>query len=542
MPDLAIELLGAPSVRRDGAELTPKRRKTLALLAYLVTEPRRHARERLATLLWPDSAEARKLLRHAVYELKQCLGTEALGGDRDRLWIDEGVIACCDIDRLRRLAEEDDNVQGARELDTLCSGEFLEGMVFDDSEVMDDWCYATREQVARQRSRLLERMVRFHRHHGNTDTALALLRQWQCLEKLDETVYRQRIELHMARGEPTDAQRVFNTCQRLLAEELGIRPSAELASLLDAPNSTRTPAPPDPRDPRTPETHYIQSGHVFLAYQTLGTGPRTLVVVNGFMSHLEQIWENPALARFYRALSEDVRLVLFDKRGSGMSDRVAEAPTATDIADDIHHLVTAHDLGHVSLFGFSEGGAAAVEFAARHPCLTDHLILYGSAAKWTRSDDYPPALTPQQFDQWQAQLIQHWGRGVTIREFAPSQADDPATFDWWAKSMRLSSSPGEVARILASIRNIDVRHQALRIQCPTLILHKTHDRIVRYAAGRDLAERIPGSRLCALDGQDHWFWTEEPERVLGLIRGALLSASRPHQSSERPGDYSGQAR
>ncbi|MEQ9394699.1 bifunctional AfsR/SARP family transcriptional regulator/alpha/beta hydrolase [Haliea sp.] len=524
MPDLCIKLLGAPRIVRDGSEVTPRRRKTLSLLAYLVTEPRLHARTRLALLLWPDAKDARKLLRHAVYELKKCLGDDALVGHRDNLGIDKAVSACSDLIRLQRLADGNDEAVAAAalaEVETLCSGEFLEGMVFDDCKVMADWHYAMREMVARCRVHLLARQVAAYRAHGNIEIALSLLGRWQRLDRLDEGAHQQLIELHLQRNEPRQAEQVFERYKASLYEELGVAPSSALTELVA---SMRTglpiPAPGDCELP-PPQTRYQQSGSVFIAYQILGAGPVTLVVVNGFMSHLEQMWENPELAYFLNQLATQVRLVLFDKRGCGMSDRVAEAPTPGDIADDIYCLVTVLNLERVALFGFSEGGAAAIEFVARYPKLAERLILYGTAAKWTQDPSYRPALTPQQFDVWQVQLLRSWGRGVSIGEFAPSQARDPAVINWWAKTMRVSSSPGEVRKILHSIRDIDVRPRLADIHCPTHILHKIEDRVVRFEAAEYLAQGLPNARLTPLGGRDHWFWTEEPDRVLALIRDDL---------------------
>ena len=198
-----------------------------------------------------------------------------------------------------------------------------------------------------------------------------------------------------------------------------------------------------------------------------------------------------------------------------MSDRVAEAPTPSDIAVDIHRLIAALGLERVALLGFSEGGAAAIEFAARYPGVAERLILYGAAAKWTRDRHYRPALTRLQFDQWQAHLVRHWGRGIGISAFAPTKSNDPEAIHWWAKTMRLSSSPGELDKILRSIRDIDVRSRLAEIQCPTCILHKSDDRVVRFEAAEYLARHLPAASLAPLTGQDHWFWTEAAGADIG---------------------------
>ena len=184
MPDTVMKLLGTPAIRRGDNTVTPRRHKSLALLAYLIMEPRLHARHRLATLLWPDAGGARKLLRHAVYEIRQCVGSQAVVANRDSIGINASVLECCDVERLHQLADCSDGAATAlspSEIEALCSGEFLEGLEFAECELMADWCYAARELIARRRTRLLAQQVALHRACGHTGTALALLGRWQRL-------------------------------------------------------------------------------------------------------------------------------------------------------------------------------------------------------------------------------------------------------------------------------------------------------------------------------------------------------------------------
>ncbi|MDI9245365.1 alpha/beta hydrolase [Marinobacter sp. CHS3-4] len=522
-----IQLLGSPEIGFGQNDALHLRKKSIELLAFLVTNPRSHPRDRLAMLLWPDAVDSRKLLRNAIYELRQRLGRNALVAHADVIKIDDSIASACDIGHLKSLSASSAKhapILSFEEIERLCSGDFLEGFQFADCDGMADWCYAMRESVMRWRCKLLEQQTDIHRSLGKIDVTLQLLRLWYSLDEYNECVVRQIIEALIEKNQLYEAERLYEAFKRRLHEQLGIAPSNDLARLILKLGQAPRASNKDNFAAAVPETHYLQSNGVFLAYQTLGTESRTLIVINGFMSHLEQIWENPELARFYRQLANQFRLVLFDKRGCGMSDRVASAPSPDDIALDVHAIMSKLHLKQAVILGFSEGGAAAITFAARFPKLVERLILYGSSAKWMRTPDYKPALTPQQFDVWQEQLVSQWGSGKSIEEFAPSQRSSIQSINWWAKTMRLSSSPGEISKIMLSIREIDVRAQLEKVKHPTLILHKIDDRIVRFDAAKDLAKRLPNAVLKPLDGIDHWFWTECADEILDLINDQCRGA------------------
>ena len=192
------------------------------------------------------------------------------------------------------------------------------------------------------------------------------------------------------------------------------------------------------------EIQYAKAGEVLLAYQILGEGEQTLLLVNGFVSHLECIWEEPRLKDFLLKLAKHYRLVLFDKRGVGLSERVNSEQQIEDTLEDISVILATLDCDRVSLLGVSEGGPASVLFAATYPHKVDKLMLYGTMPKWCRSFDYPWALSKSQYSTWLEQMIDEWVSPVSLEKFAPSQLNNDAFRHWWARALRMATSPGSL--------------------------------------------------------------------------------------------------
>lgn len=540
MATVQITLLGAANIYRDAHCVTPKRRKALLLLAYLLLEPRLHARSHLAALLWPDAepAQGLKLLRQVIYELKQGMGEQALRLTKQQLGINARCAMSSDVSQLLTYSRGDEHALKTpttlADVERLCIPEFLEGFNLDACPLLEQWCYAVRESLRQCRCQWLAALVAAHRQRGEIDSALRLLAVWQQLDGLDEAVYRQQMELYAAQHHYAQALRVYQGCADMLRHELALAPSPGLRALYEQVRTEQSVATilPPPTSP-SPLTQYLACSNVHMAYQVLGTGAHTLIVVGGFMSHLEQIWENSALAEFYRQLSQHVRVVLFDRRGMGMSDRLPQAPQLMEVVADIQCLITHLGVQRVALWGISEGGPIALRFAAQCPERVASVLIYGSAACWVKTEDYRPALSAQQFADWHAHLLAHWGTDDSIEFFAPSQRHVPEQRSWWAKTMRLSASPGELGRLLETIKHLDVRADLASIGCPVLILHKVADRVVHVAAARYLHAHIRAANLVLLPGSDHWFWTEQPDQVLQPLLTHLL-ALPPHLSDRAP--------
>lgn len=270
-----------------------------------------------------------------------------------------------------------------------------------------------------------------------------------------------------------------------------------------------------------PETQYARSGSFSIAYQVLGDGPIDLVVVPSFVSNLELQWDWPPLAAFYRAFASFARVIMFDKRGTGLSDRVRLMPTTEERKDDLHAVMDAAGCRRAVIVGFSEGAALAVLFVAAHPERATHLVLYGPLPKATRSADYPWAETEEWWEQVAAHFERTWGspaymnNDVTWR--APSEAGNDAFLRWWGVYRRLGASPGAAADLARMNARIDVRGQLARITVPTLVLARLGDRVVAVAHSRYVAAHVPGATYRELPGDDHLPFVGDSSAIVTAI-------------------------
>ena len=281
-----------------------------------------------------------------------------------------------------------------------------------------------------------------------------------------------------------------------------------------------------------PSIRYARSGDVSIAYQVVGYAPTDLVMVFGYVSNIEVNWDEPMLARFLERLSQYARLIVFDKRGTGLSDRVSEVPSLEVRMDDVRAVMDAAGSKRAALFGMSEGGAKCILFAATYPERCTGLILAGSYDCRARTDDEPWGFTPEQFDAWIGSIRQDWGGTVGIEARAPSMAADPAFREWWARWGRLGASPQAAEMIVAMLRDIDVRHVLPSIRAPTLILHAVRDAVVDVRHARHLAQHIFRARLVELPGPDHIPWLADADIVLAEI-GEFLTGARPVTEPDR---------
>jgi pimeloyl-ACP methyl ester carboxylesterase len=277
-----------------------------------------------------------------------------------------------------------------------------------------------------------------------------------------------------------------------------------------------------------PQTRYARSGDVNVAYQVVGEGPLDLVYVHGWVSNLELMWEEPGYARFLRRLASFSRLILFDKRGTGLSDPVpfGELPTLEQRMDDVRAVMDAVGSGEAALLGHSEGGNMSLLFAATHPDRTAALVLVGCYAKRIRSDDYPWAPTWEDREREIEETERTWVDPSMVRWMAPSRADDPAFVAWITRYLRASASPRAAAELLRMNSSIDVRGVLPSIRVPTLLLYRTDDQDVHVEEGRYIASQITGSRFVELAGADHLMWTGDADAILDEIEGFLTGARR----------------
>lgn len=277
-----------------------------------------------------------------------------------------------------------------------------------------------------------------------------------------------------------------------------------------------------------PKTHYAKSGDVHIAYQVVGEGPGDLVLVHGWVSHLEYQWEDPALARFLDRLASFSRLIIFDKRGTGLSDRVAESalPTLEQRMDDIRAVMDAAGSNRAAMFGLSEGGPLSTLFAATYPARTAALIMYGAYAKWIRADDYPWAPTREEHEAAFEAYEKHWGTPIGLKTLAPSVADDERVRQRWAHHMRVSASPAAGVTLYRMNVEVDIRAILPTIRVPTLILHRSGDRLVPCQGGRYMAGQIPNAKFVELPGDDHIPWIGNTDPLLAEVQ-EFLTGERP---------------
>jgi class 3 adenylate cyclase len=277
-----------------------------------------------------------------------------------------------------------------------------------------------------------------------------------------------------------------------------------------------------------PVTHYAKSGDAHIAYQVFGSGTTDLVLVPGFISHIENYWEHPDVARWLLRLGNFARVIMFDKRGTGLSD---PAPSTTqpleERMDDVLAVMDAVGSERAVLFGASEGGPLAALFAAAHPERCVSLVLYGVCARWLQAPDYPAGRPPEVARLFSERWIEGWGTGGSLQVLAPSRSADPEFRRWWGRFERSSVRPALVRPIIETIEQTDIRDVLPAIRVPTLVLHRSGDRLIDVANGRYLSAQIPNARYVELRGEDHMYFAGDADGLLDEVQ-EFVTGSRGH--------------
>jgi pimeloyl-ACP methyl ester carboxylesterase len=276
-----------------------------------------------------------------------------------------------------------------------------------------------------------------------------------------------------------------------------------------------------------PKTRYAKSGDVRVAYQVVGEGPFDLLFVPGFISNLDLAWEDPVRSRLWTRLSAFSRLIMFDKRGTGLSDRTGSVPTLEERMDDVRAVMDAVGSREAALFGISEGGAMSLLFTASYPDRVRALVLYGAYSHFN-SWVVPPERLEAALESMEA----NWGTGDSLALFAPSVASDEAYRSAYARYERLSASPSAASALARMNSDIDVRAILPSIRVPTLIIHREGDVRVNVEAGRFLARKIPNAKYVELPGIDHLLWVTNADRVIDEVE-EFLTGSRPALDADR---------
>jgi pimeloyl-ACP methyl ester carboxylesterase/DNA-binding SARP family transcriptional activator len=539
-PPLRLKLFGLPSFTHHGEPVRLPLKRAYALLAFLALEARAVPRDHLAALLWPDAdaVTGRGRLRRLLYEIEDHAGHDLLESRDGGVSIAQGALDC-DAVEFRRAARTlvSSGVPGLPfaqlvQLTRLACEPLLEGASFG-AEEYDDWAHAQRLEHEHLLSRMLGRMAEAQRARGETDDAADTLERLLRLDPCSEPAYVQRMAHAAAMRDAAGVESIFMRCADVLRAEFGSKPSrateeaylqarALAAAPRDAAASASAPGTVSP----PLNIRFASSPTGTVAYATIGRGSEAIVVMPGFVSHIEIAWEHPGIRKALAGLAERYTVVMFDRRGVGLSERLKATGTVEAAAGDVRTILDAAGIERAWLFGSSEGGPAAIRLATSSPARVSGLILFGSMARGSRDDDYPWALRPDAFDIWAERLVSDWGGPANIETFAPGAEHDPAMRGWWARMLRHAASPGSLRAVLAGLRDADVRHLLPQVRQPTLVLHRRGDRAVRFEAGEHLARHIEAARFVALDGSSHWWWIEDADRVVGEIT-AFIEATPP---------------
>jgi class 3 adenylate cyclase len=281
-----------------------------------------------------------------------------------------------------------------------------------------------------------------------------------------------------------------------------------------------------------PETRYAKSGDVHIAYQVTGEGPRDLVFVSSWISQIEQLWELPSAARFLGRLASFSRLILFDKRGSGLSDRVQGSPSIDERMDDIRAVMDAVGSERAALFGTSEGGVLGCVFAATYPERTTALVLAGCMPRCAAAADYPWGWSPDGEKQVLDYVASSWGSGEGVALVAPSRANEPGFKEWFGRLERLTASPTAARDLWGWNMGIDIRNVLSAVRVPALVLHRSGDQLVPVESGRYLGAHIPGARYVELPGDDHYAFLGSADDLVDEVE-EFLTGVRPLPETDR---------
>ena len=279
-----------------------------------------------------------------------------------------------------------------------------------------------------------------------------------------------------------------------------------------------------------PQTRYARSGDAHIAYQVFGEGELDLVLVPGFVSNIELYWQIPPVRSILERLASYARVVIFDKRGTGLSDPVADVPPLEQRLDDIHAVMSAAGVERAAIYGISEGGPAALLFTATYPERVSALVVYGSTPRFSAAEDFPWGASPEQAAAIRDEVEHDWGDGALLGVFAPSAVGNPQMRELWGRFLRAGASPAMGLKVMRSMMKIDVREILTSIHVPTLVVHRSGDLIAPVEGGRMIAERIEGARFVELDEPDHLPFLGDIERIGDEVEEFLTGTRRARVS------------
>jgi DNA-binding SARP family transcriptional activator/pimeloyl-ACP methyl ester carboxylesterase len=518
---------------RDFAGVKP--RQLLELL--VLHRGRTVSKDELIEALWSESAPRNaaatvetyvSLVRSRLAEARSLVATQS-GGYR----FDQGR-ADVDMDEfdalVREAAASPAEARRARleEALTLAFGEVLA------DEPYATWAAEIREVYAERRLQAVCDLADACLAMNDFGSARDHADQALLGDPLFERAHRAAMLARYGLGEEDRALRAYERCRSVLSEMLGTLPTPETAGLHAAilrREDVRVLVPdlagagnrlPD-APPGSTGTRYAHNGEVALAYQTLGDGTPDLVFMPGFVSHVEAAWEDPTYSGFMQRLAYARRLIIFDKRGTGLSDPVVEWPSVEERVEDLLAVMDAVGSDRAVLFGVSEGVPLCALAAALHPRRVAGLVLHAGFRRILSTPEYPYGWTPEFFEVYLNSFEHAWTTGAGLEIVNPGLAGDRRYIRWFARYLRLSASPGMTRRLMRINAEIDIGDVLPEIRVPTLITHRRDERWVRVENSRYLASRIAGARLVELPGADHQPWIGEVGPVHAAIDGFIAS-------------------
>jgi pimeloyl-ACP methyl ester carboxylesterase/DNA-binding SARP family transcriptional activator len=526
---LELSLFGSPRVVAGKLPLRLSLRRSYALLSYLALEQRPMPREHVAKLLWP-SAEVpigRARLRRVIYQTEEMCGRDLFEIHEDTIALSAEAVHC-DASEFLRVARSviagvvpDVPAPGVEAMAVAACSTLMDGLHCE-SEEFDDWVRTQRVEHEHLLCRLLARLTDQQRAQRRYEAAIDTVERLLRIDTGSEAAYVLRMAIAADAGDAGGVDAAFARCASALHTEFGPKPAA-VTVRAHAENSARAAAPHLPARASVSESgeplevRFAFGKRGAVAYTTVGNGSEALVLLPGFVSHLEIAWEHPGIRRVIGELAQRFTVVLFDRRGVGLSERLGAVSTTESAADDVLTILDAASIDKTWLFGSSEGGPAAIQLAALNPSRVSGLTLFGALARGSRAEDYPWALQREAYDVWMSNLVAHWGEPADIETFAPTLRHDPGTRAWWARMLRQAASPASLKAVLAGLRDADVRALLPKIDCPTLVMHRRGDRAVRFEAGQHLAAKIPRAEFVPMEGECHWWWVEDPDAVASEI-------------------------
>jgi pimeloyl-ACP methyl ester carboxylesterase/DNA-binding SARP family transcriptional activator len=513
---LRLLLQGYPTVVVGGRPADLSLKFGLALLALLAERRVALGRGALAALLWPDAAPSvgRARLRRLMHELHAALGVALIDATADTLRLAShctvdlddtraavaavGHGAALDPDVLRQLAAP----EAAGWLDGFSLG----------VEAFDDWVATQRSVHQAALSRALETaaMRAFaQRDAGAAETAAAALLR---LEPCNEAAHGARMAARALCRDAAGVENAYFDCARQLREELGVRPSPAVeAAYAEALGQARAA-------PMRLAISFAPTRHGQVAYAAWGQGRETIVVLWGLMSNLEVALDEPRARAMLDAMARHHRVVMIDRRGTGLSERVGVVPDAASAAEDITAVLDQLKVERAWLFGSSVGGTLAIDVALRQPRRTTGLLLWGTSPRGGWSPATPWGLSDDGLDSWADRLSDPACYDESLQRFAPSVAHDAWVRDWYARLLRNAGTRLGTVQMLRAYQAQDLRARLCEVRVPTLVLQRKGDRVIPAAAARLLADGIPGARLAMLEGSDHFLWHGDTDSVLHEVQ------------------------